>query len=145
MLGLDEPFVGPLLSQHFHSMDEAVAERDEDGVPRHAQSEPELVRALGVACGQLGHLSEYVPWYRKRPREIRKWIDLGSWINGETGGYLRVCTEGRNWFETDFPNWLQEEPPVIAADRRSEEHGSFIGSAAVMAAGSKPPEAPPGR
>ena len=53
-----------------------------------------------------GHLSEYVPWYRKRLDEITKWIDLSSWINGETGGYLRVCTEGRNWFETDFPNWL---------------------------------------
>ena len=50
-----------------------------------------------------GHLSEYVPWYRKRPDEIVQWIDLSSWINGETGGYLRVCTEGRNWFETDFP------------------------------------------
>ena len=63
-----------------------------------------------------GHLSEYVPWYRKRPREIRKWIDLSSWINGETGGYLRVCTEGRNWFETDFPNWLKE--PTLAVRRR---------------------------
>ncbi|MEI6502340.1 MAG: alpha-glucosidase/alpha-galactosidase, partial [Armatimonadota bacterium] len=29
-----------------------------------------------------GHLSEYVPWYRKRPEEIAQWIDLGSWING---------------------------------------------------------------
>ena len=48
-----------------------------------------------------GHLSEYVPWYRKRLDEITKWIDLSSWINGETGGYLRVCTEGRNWFEAD--------------------------------------------
>jgi alpha-galactosidase len=46
-----------------------------------------------------GHLSEYVPWYRKRPEEIKDWIDIGTWINGETGGYLRVCTEGRNWFE----------------------------------------------
>ena len=54
-----------------------------------------------------GHLSEYLPWYRKRVDEIAQWIDLSSWINGETGGYLRVCTEGRNWFETDFPNWLQ--------------------------------------
>ena len=36
-----------------------------------------------------GHLSEYVAWYRKRPKEIEKWIDLSSWINGETGGYLR--------------------------------------------------------
>ena len=73
-----------------------------------------------------GHLSEYVPWYRKRAGEIEKWIDLSSWINGETGGYLRVCTEGRNWFETDFPNWLREEPPKIGPHDRSEEHGSWI-------------------
>lgn len=73
-----------------------------------------------------GHLSEYLPWYRKRPDEINQWIDLSSWINGETGGYLRICTEGRNWFETDFPNWMAEEPPRITPERRSEEHGSYI-------------------
>ena len=73
-----------------------------------------------------GHLSEYLPWYRKRTNEIPQWIDLSNWINGETGGYLRVCTEGRNWFETDFPNWLQEEPQPITAAIRSEEHGSYI-------------------
>jgi alpha-galactosidase len=72
-----------------------------------------------------GHLSEYLPWYRKRIGEINQWIDLSNWINGETGGYLRVCTEGRNWFETDFPNWLKEEPPKIPGGR-SEEHGSYI-------------------
>lgn len=73
-----------------------------------------------------GHLSEYLPWYRKRPREIRRWISLDKWINGETGGYLRVCTEGRNWFKTDYPNWLKEAPPRITPDQRSEEHGSYI-------------------
>ena len=73
-----------------------------------------------------GHLSEYVAWYRKRPDEIKKWIDLGCWINGETGGYLRVCTEGRNWFETDFPNWLKEPAKTYAAENRSQEHGSWI-------------------
>jgi alpha-galactosidase len=73
-----------------------------------------------------GHLSEYLPWYRKRPDEILQWIDLSSWINGETGGYLRVCTEGRNWFETDFPQWLKDTPPVIGQNNRSEEHGSYI-------------------
>jgi alpha-galactosidase len=73
-----------------------------------------------------GHLSEYLPWSRKRPEEIAQWIDLGSWINGETGGYLRVCTESRNWFETDFPNWLAEEPPRFTPATRSEEHGSYI-------------------
>ena len=73
-----------------------------------------------------GHLSEYVPWYRKRPKEIRKWIDLGSWINGETGGYLRISTEGRNWFKTDFPNWLKADDKPIGPDDRSHEHGSYI-------------------
>ncbi len=73
-----------------------------------------------------GHLSEYLPWYRKRTDEIPQWIDLSHWINGETGGYLRVCTEARNWFETDFPNWMTEEPPVFSSDKRSEEHGSYI-------------------
>jgi alpha-galactosidase len=73
-----------------------------------------------------GHLSEYLPWYRKRTDEIKNWIDLSNWINGETGGYLRVCTEGRTWFETDFPNWMQEQPPKISPQDRSEEHGSYI-------------------
>lgn len=73
-----------------------------------------------------GHLSEYVPWYRKDPKKIRRWIDLSSWINGETGGYLRVCTEGRNWFETDFPKWLAEAGQPIRPEERSSEHGSYI-------------------
>ena len=73
-----------------------------------------------------GHLSEYVPWYRKRPKEIRRWIDLSSWINGETGGYLRVCTEGRNWFKTDFRNWVAAEDALISPKDRSTEHASYI-------------------
>ena len=43
-----------------------------------------------------GHLSEYLPWYRKRPDEIHRWIDMSEWIHGETGGYLRYSTESRN-------------------------------------------------
>ncbi|MCY2924116.1 MAG: alpha-glucosidase/alpha-galactosidase, partial [Planctomycetota bacterium] len=73
-----------------------------------------------------GHLSEYVPWYRKRPKDIKNWIDLGCWINGETGGYLRVCTEGRNWFDTDFDNWLKAVVPPIAPENRGHEHGSYL-------------------
>lgn len=73
-----------------------------------------------------GHLSEYLPWYRKRPKEIRKWIDMEAWILGETGGYLRVCTESRNWFRTDWPKWLKQETPPLTEENRSEEHGSFI-------------------
>lgn len=87
----------------------------------------DMLRRFGYYSTESnGHLSEYVPWYRKRPEEIKDWIDLGSWINGETGGYLRVCTEGRNWFLEDFPNWLKEPAFEYLEEKRGEEHGSYI-------------------
>jgi len=73
-----------------------------------------------------GHLSEYLPWYRKRPEDTGKWIDLSSWINGETGGYLRVCNEARNWFVTEAPKMAKEEPTIYTSEKRSSEHGSWI-------------------
>ncbi|MCX6343861.1 MAG: alpha-glucosidase/alpha-galactosidase [Armatimonadetes bacterium] len=73
-----------------------------------------------------GHLSEYVPWYRKREDDIKNWIDLSCWIYGETGGYLRVCREGRNWFEHDFPNWMKNDPFTFKPEDRANEHGSYI-------------------
>lgn len=98
--------------------------------PKYSSTEKlriDMLRRFGYYTTESnGHVSEYVPWYRKRPAEINTWIDLSYWIHGETGGYLRFCTEGRNWFETDFPNWLQQDPARIASDRRSEEHGSYI-------------------
>ncbi|MDC3418315.1 alpha-glucosidase/alpha-galactosidase [Aquibacillus salsiterrae] len=98
--------------------------------PEYSKTEKvriDMLRRFGYYSTESnGHLSEYVPWYRKRPEEIKEWIDLGSWINGETGGYLRVCTEGRNWFETDFPNWLKEPPLAYKLENRGEEHGSYI-------------------
>jgi len=87
----------------------------------------DMLRRFGYYSTESnGHLSEYVPWYRKRMKDIRKWIDLSSWINGETGGYLRCCTEGRNWFKTDFPAWMKREDPPIGPENRGHEHGSYI-------------------
>ena len=73
-----------------------------------------------------GHLSEYLMWYRKRPEEMEKWINYSRWSQGETAGYLRVCKESRNWFETDFPNWLKEPAQKYIPENRSSEHGSYI-------------------
>ncbi len=87
----------------------------------------DMLRRFGYYSTESnGHLSEYVPWYRKRPEEINTWIDLSSWINGETGGYLRVCTEGRTWFQTDFPNWMKAPPMQYRNEDRGGEHGSYI-------------------
>ncbi|MCE2490722.1 MAG: alpha-glucosidase/alpha-galactosidase [Anaerolineae bacterium] len=98
--------------------------------PEYAVTEKlriDVLRRFGYYSTESnGHLSEYLPWYRKRENEIPQWIDLSRWINGETGGYLRVCSERRDWFETDFPTWLEETRPVFSAANRSEEHGSYI-------------------
>ncbi len=98
--------------------------------PIYSQTEVvriDILRRFGYYSTESnGHLSEYVPWYRKRPDDIGRWIDLSSWINGETGGYLRDCIEHRNWFVTEAPQMLQEEPPVYTYDTRSGEHGSWI-------------------
>ena len=87
----------------------------------------DVLRRFGLYSTESnGHLSEYVPWYRKTPADVRRWSDLSVWINGETGGYLRVCTEGRNWFKTDFAKWLKAEDKPIGPADRSHEHGSYI-------------------
>ena len=61
--------------------------------PEIAQTEKvriDMMKRFGYFSTESnGHLSEYVPWYRKHTDKIKDWIDLGVWINGETGGYLR--------------------------------------------------------
>lgn len=73
-----------------------------------------------------GHLPEYVAWYRKRPEEIKQWIDTSSWIYGETGGYLRITREERHWFEFEYPNLLKEKGKVYDGSDRGLEHASYI-------------------
>jgi len=87
----------------------------------------DVLKRFGVYSTESnGHLSEYLPWYRKRPEEITKWIDMSDWIHGETGGYLRHSTEARNWFETEFPQFLASAEKPIDPARRSNEHASHI-------------------
>ena len=73
-----------------------------------------------------GHLSEYLPWYRRTQRDVKKWSSLSMWIHGETGGYLRVCNEKRNWFDEDYPKYLKQSGINLNNYKRSSEHGSYI-------------------
>jgi len=87
----------------------------------------DMMRRFGYFSTESnGHLSEYLPWYRKRPSEIKNWIGTKVWIHGETGGYLRYVTEGRHWFEEEFGEGRL--PPVLefTPANRSAEHGSYI-------------------
>jgi len=98
--------------------------------PKYSRTERtriDVLRRFGYYSTESnGHLSEYLPWYRKRADEISRWIDTDDWINGETGGYLRVTEEGRRWFDHDFPQWMQEDPMKISLETRGNEHGSYI-------------------
>ena len=73
-----------------------------------------------------GHLSEYVPWYRKRPEEITEWIDLSKLDKRRDGRIFASLYRGRNWFETDFPNWMKDPAMEYTSEQRGEEHGSYI-------------------
>ena len=87
----------------------------------------DMLRRFGYFSTESnGHLSEYLPWYRSRPDETERWIGKDAWINGETGGYLRVCREWRGYFDEEFPTWLEEPPYVYDPENRSHEHGSRI-------------------
>ena len=87
----------------------------------------DVLKRFGVYSTESnGHLSEYLPWYRKRPEEIARWIDMSDWIHGETGGYLRYSTERRNWFETDFPKFLADAAKPLSEHKRTSEHASHI-------------------
>lgn len=87
----------------------------------------DMLRRFGCYSTESnGHLSEYLPWYRKRPEEIEQWIERSCWIHGETGGYLRVCQEGRDWFEAEFGRDAAHEPFAYVPEKRTDEHGSYI-------------------
>jgi len=95
-----------------------------------AEREPvriDILRRFGYFSTESnGHLSEYVPWYRKRPEELDRWIWDGSWICGPTAGYLNHCRMMRNEYEEMYPKWLSGEADSITLGERSEEHGSRI-------------------
>jgi alpha-galactosidase len=98
--------------------------------PELSKSEPcriDVLRRFGYYSTESnGHLSEYLPWYRKRKEEIRRWICPDVWIGGRTAGYLNHCIEKTDEYRRMYPKWLSGEADYIRLGERSEEHGSYI-------------------
>lgn len=104
----------------------AAMESNEE-ISAHEKVRIDMLRRFGYFSTESnGHLSEYLPWYRKNVENIGNWIVMDRWINGESGGYLRHCIERRNWYETDFPNWLAQPSFEYDHARMSIEHGAHI-------------------
>jgi alpha-galactosidase len=98
--------------------------------PELSEREPcriDVLRRFGYYSTESnGHLSEYLPWYRKRKDEISRWIYTGEWIGGETAGYLNHCREKTDEYRDMYPKWMNGEAEYIKLGERSEEHGSYI-------------------
>lgn len=73
-----------------------------------------------------GHLSEYLPWYRKRPNERHKWFCHDDWPGGVTAGCLAWMREQKDQFVKMYPAWMAGEGEQIPLGDRSWEHASYI-------------------
>lgn len=99
--------------------------------PEISQWEPcriDVLKRFGYFSTESnGHLSEYLPWYRKRgAEETAKWIYDKVWIGGKTGGYLHHCLDRGDEYRENYPKWLSGEKEFIKLGERSNEHGSYI-------------------
>ncbi|NLT74497.1 MAG: alpha-glucosidase/alpha-galactosidase [Chloroflexi bacterium] len=98
--------------------------------PEIAPHEPvrlDILKRFGYFSTESnGHLSEYVPWYRKRPSELARWIHPDVWIDGPTAGYLNHCRSQADIYREMYPKWMSGEIEHIRMGDRSTEHGSYI-------------------
>jgi alpha-galactosidase len=98
--------------------------------PRLSITEPcriDVLKRFGYYSTESnGHLSEYLPWYRKRKNELDRWIYSEDWIGGLTAGYLDQCMKKTDEYRLMYPKWLSGEVEYIQLGNRSEEHGSYI-------------------
>lgn len=98
--------------------------------PDLAKREPlriDVLRRFGYYSTESnGHLSEYLPWYRKRGDEMQRWINPDVWIGGRTAGYLNHCRTKTEEYKQMYPKWMNGEAEYIQLGQRSDEHGSYI-------------------
>ncbi|PIZ15722.1 alpha-glucosidase/alpha-galactosidase [Candidatus Desantisbacteria bacterium CG_4_10_14_0_8_um_filter_48_22] len=82
----------------------------------------EVMRHLGYFMTEsTGHLSEYLPWFRKNKKALDLYCDQPS-FGGETGAYYKWCKRIAEKFkEIDY---LEEESPKLK--KRSSEYCSYI-------------------
>lgn len=82
----------------------------------------EVFRHFGYFMTEsTGHLSEYVPWFRKNKKALDLYCDEPS-FGGETGAYYKYCRSLADKYAEHDP--LEYEPSKI--DKRSVEYCSYI-------------------
>lgn len=71
-----------------------------------------------------GHVSEYYPWFRKRPDLIEKYCTHSTnWNPGEYAYILNEYFRRQNEWKQDIQNWLDEENVEL---ERGDEYAAYI-------------------
>ncbi len=82
----------------------------------------EVMRHFGYFMTEsTGHLSEYLPWFRKNKNALDLYCDQPA-FGGETGAYYRWCRKLAERFEK--VNYLESESIKLA--KRSNEYCSYV-------------------
>jgi len=96
---------------------------NEDGFLDHDPIRLDMMMNFGYYMTESsGHLSEYLPYYRKRPELIEK--HCGKGYNGESGIYARTWPQGREERDKVALEYINGEREFSIG--RSWEYASFI-------------------
>ena len=85
----------------------------------------EMYKSLGFFCTESsGHNSEYNPWFRKTPEEIKKYCTNGTgWNPGEYAYILNEYFHKENTWQDEIRKWLGEEKVNL---ERGSEYAAYI-------------------
>lgn len=91
----------------------------------------EMMKAAGYFMTESpGHLSEYLPYFRKR-KDLQDLFG-GPGFSGETGAYLNMCLEGAKGYVENMENWASGKEPIpFAPEWKSEEYAADIMNAVI--------------
>jgi len=86
----------------------------------------EMMKAAGFFMTESpGHLSEYLPYFRKR-RDLQKMFG-GRWFSGETAAYLKMCKNGLVHYKKEMKAMASGKQPVpFDAQGKSVEYAANI-------------------
>ncbi len=99
---------------------------DEEGPIKGEEYRFEMMKATGFFMTESpGHLSEYLPYFRKR-RDIMDMFN-GPGFSGETSAYLNSCIRGHERYDKQLRAWADgTEPVLFRKDFKSVEYAANI-------------------
>jgi len=104
---------------------------EQEGPVKGEEYRFEMMKAAGFFMTESsGHLSEYLPYFRKR-KDLQALFG-GPGFSGETGAYLKMCLDGLQGYNNRMENWANGKEKIpFNGDKKSVEYAADIMNAVV--------------